>query len=270
MDGLQYVSCIFINLFMSIINVLSLGAGKQSSYMLLNSLKNGIKPDLAIFSDTKCEPNYVYDYLKWLVDYCKIEYKFQITIVSEGNLMEDVIDYQKGNKKRVASLPLFTETGIINRQCTNDYKIRPLRKYLQKVRNGNKVKLWLGISLDEIERMKQSNVQYITNEFPLIHQRIKIDNIKAWFFNNKLPEPSKSACLVCPFHSNQYWQIFKVKYPQEFETACNFDDIIRNYGNMKQKCYLNRQLKPLREIDFKIENSLFPELIEECNGLCGL
>lgn len=40
------------------INVISLGAGKQSSYMLINALEGKFKyePNLAIFSDTGCEP----------------------------------------------------------------------------------------------------------------------------------------------------------------------------------------------------------------------
>jgi hypothetical protein len=54
-----------------LLNIISLGAGKQSSYMLLNALegKYKYKPDFAIFSDTGCEPNYVYDYLRWLRPY---------------------------------------------------------------------------------------------------------------------------------------------------------------------------------------------------------
>ena len=55
---------------MDYFNVLSLGAGKQSSYMLLTALEGAYeyKPDIAIFADTGCEPRYVYEYLEWLID----------------------------------------------------------------------------------------------------------------------------------------------------------------------------------------------------------
>lgn len=68
-------------------NVISLGAGKQSSYMLLRGLRGEFehKPDYAIFSDTGCEPNYVYDYLDWLSWYVKKKYNFKITTVSAGD-----------------------------------------------------------------------------------------------------------------------------------------------------------------------------------------
>jgi hypothetical protein len=84
-------------------------------------------------------------------------------------------------------------------------------------------------------------------------------------------EPGKSACLICPFHSHKYWQRLKKEFPQEFDLACDFDDKIRQLPtNMRGKTYLSRELKPLRDIDYNYEPSLFPELIEECYGLCGL
>jgi len=256
------------------IDIISLGAGKQSSYMLLTALQGKYKlmPDFAIFSDTGCEPEYVYNYLNWLTDYVKTNYNFEIIKVSEGNLMNDTIEYLNGSRKRVASLPLRlgNNAGLIMRQCTNDYKIKPLRKYVQKIRNGKKIRLWIGISLDEIERIKTSNVQYIENYYPLIENRIRIDNIKNWFVKNSLPEPGKSACLICPFHSDNYWKQFKNQFPNEFETACKFDYLIRNYPNLNNLTYLSKHLKPLAEIDFTIQPDLFPELIEDCNGLCGL
>jgi len=255
------------------INVISLGAGKQSSYMLLNALKGEYeyKPDFAIFCDTGCEPDYVYSYFEWLKNHVKDKYNFDIVVVSEGNLMQDTIDYIEGKKRRVASLPLRLDNdGLIMRQCTGDYKIKPLRKYLQKVRNGEKIRLWIGISLDEIQRIKDSNIKYIEHYYPLVKYQIKIDSIIEWYKKTGIAEPMKSACLICPFHSDNYWKRFKKIFPKEFKIACKFDDKIRNYPNLKNKAYLSKHLKPLKDIDFRYEQSLFPELIEECEGLCGL
>lgn len=255
------------------INVISLGAGKQSSYMLLTALEGAykFKPDFAIFSDTGCEPEITYQFLNWLKDYVKTKYNFDIIIVSKGDIMKDTIDYIDGKKAGNPQIPLRLENGgIMNRHCTGDYKIAPIRKYLQKIRNESKIRLWIGISLDEIERIKQSDVKYIEHYYPLCENRIKIDGIREWFRLNDVPEPIKSSCLICPFHSKQYWQLFKKNFPLEFEKACQFDDKIRNYPKLKSKSYLYKDSKPLRNIDFSQEPSLFPELIEECYGLCGL
>ena len=273
------------------INVISLGAGKQSSYMLLNALDGAYKyrPDFAIFSDTGCEPKYVYEYVESLIHYVKDKYNFDIITVSAGNLQQDVLDYIEGRKGRVAALPLklgmkdsvFTDSngeeyaekvvgGLLMRQCTADYKIAPLRKYLQSVRGKNRVRLWVGISLDEMERMKDAPVKYIEHWYPLVENRITIDQIVNWFKENGMREPGKSACLICPFHSDNYWRVFKKQFPEEFEAACVFDDKIRDYPNLRSKAYLSSHRRPLREIDFTQQPSLFPELIEECEGLCGL
>jgi len=253
------------------LNVISLGAGKQSTFMLLEALNGrfGIIPDFAIFSDTGCEPEYVYETLEWLKN--KVA-PFPIITVSTGNLINDTLEYLAGERKRVASLPLrlADNGGLIMRQCTNDYKIKPLRKHLQKVRGDKKVRLWIGISLDEMQRIKESNVKYIENYYPLIESRITIDQIVNYFKINKIKAIGKSACLICPFHSDNYWKRFKKEFPVEFEKACIFDDAIRNYPGLKQKAYLSKHLKPLRDINFEYEQSLFPELIEECDGLCGL
>lgn len=258
---------------MNYLNVVSLGAGKQSSYMLINALEGKYKfrPDLAIFSDTGCEPKYVYEYLEWLKSYCKNNYDFEIVTVTAGNLKQDVIDYVEGRRKRVAMIPLRLEAdGMVMRQCTMDYKISPLRKYLQKIREGRRVRLWIGISLDEMERAKISNVKYIENYYPLLENRITIDQILAFFDYRSLPEPGKSACLICPFHSFGYWSLLKRWSKKEFDEACQFDDLIRNYPGLEKKAYLSNHLKPLRDVDFSQHPSLYPEMIEECHGMCGL
>jgi hypothetical protein len=256
------------------INIVSLGFGKQSSFMLLNALEGrfGVIPDYAIYSDVGCEPNYVYDYITYFTDYVKKKYDFDIITVSNGDVMNDTLDFINGSKDSAPSIPLRTSGtgGLIYRQCTSFYKITPLRKKIQELRNGKPVRLWLGISTDEIERMKDSPVKYITHYYPLIEHRIYIDYIINWFHSNNLREPGKSACLICPFHSDKYWSILKKQFPDEFEKACDFDDKIRIYPLLNNKTYLSRHLKPLRDIDFSLKNSLFPELIEECEGLCGL
>lgn len=254
------------------INVISLGAGKQSTYMMLRALEGSYKhkPDFAIFADLGCEPKYVYEHLYKTRDYVKEKYDFDIVIVSSGNLKEDIEDYIDGKINRVPTIPYRTKHGLLQRQCTYDYKIAPIRKYLQSVRKGEKIRLWIGISLDEIERMKEPNVKYIEHYFPLVESRIRIDAIVQWYRDTGFDEPMKSACLICPFHSDQYWRRFKKVFPDEFEEVCKFDDKIRNYPKLDNKCYLSKHIQPLRDIKFEYEQSLFPEMIEECEGLCGL
>jgi len=241
---------------MSSIRVNSLGGGRQSIYMQYN-----YPTDIVLFADTGAEPKYIYEQIKSTgIDFIQ---------VSTGNIIDDVKEYINGKSKRVASLPFFTETGLLLRQCTYDYKIAPLRKYLRSLKKY--ISLAIGISLDEMERMKESNVKYIQNVYPLIENRITISDIFKWYREHNIEIPLKSACVICPFHNESYWKALKEKHPEEFKRACDFDDMIRYYPKMKQKLYISRRLKPLKNIDFHSQQVMqFPDLIEECNGLCGL
>ena len=63
--------------------------------------------------------------------------------------------------------------GIGRRQCTTNYKVRPIRhrkrellglRPRQRVPSGTTVELWLGISTDEAIRMKDSQDRWMEIE----------------------------------------------------------------------------------------------------------
>jgi len=86
------------------LRVLSLGAGVQSTTLLLMILEGELEPvDHIIFADTGYEPEPVYQhlaYLKTLIDAAGIPFH----LVSNGNIREETLD----PTKRAASMPFFT------------------------------------------------------------------------------------------------------------------------------------------------------------------
>jgi len=256
------------------LNVISLGVGKQSTYLLLNALegKFNFVPDYCIFVDTGSEPIYVYDYFKFLSSYVKKKYEFTINFIGGQNLELDTLKSFFVNSQLPLNLPFFTKypNGMLQRQCTYNYKIRPLYKEIQRLRKGRKVNLYIGISYDEIERQKEAKVNYVRNCYPLIEKKTTISQIVEWFKTVNFREPAKSACYFCPFHSLKYWSELKAKHPADFKKACHFDEQIRIHPRFNGRMFLSNKLKPLKDIDFQQEELLFPELISECNGICGI
>ena len=64
----------------------------------------------------------------------------------------------------------------------------------------------------------------------------------------------------------------KTNRPDEFENACEIDDVIRK-GNKKVKdnLYIHRSCVPLREAEFNIKDKDQLDLFNnECEGMCGL
>ena len=146
--------------------IISLGAGVQSSALVIMSIKGLIKSDYAIFSDTGSEKLETYQYLiNILIPYAQ-ENNYKIVIIgydSEYNLKKlPLLEWYK-QKQRIPYR--------INRSCTDNWKIQPIRRYLKKYEPDG-AKIILGFSYDEIHRMKDSNKPKYPNIYPLIDKKI--------------------------------------------------------------------------------------------------
>lgn len=85
--------------------MLSLGAGVQSSTLLLMALQGGL-PDCAIFADTGWEPQAVYDHLDRLEANARAD-GLPVHRVSAGNFRRHLLDAIAGSRRRVTDPPLF-------------------------------------------------------------------------------------------------------------------------------------------------------------------
>ena len=161
------------------LHILSLGAGVQSTTMALLAAHGEIEPmpDAAIFADTQSEPQKVYEHLEWLRSDNVLP--FPVQIVTKGSLRDSVTQGAASN--RFVSAPFFTTAdnswgGILRRQCTREFKIDPLNKEMRRLAGyeprqripENTIECWIGISLDEAIRMKDSPKRWIKNRWPLV------------------------------------------------------------------------------------------------------
>jgi len=165
---------------------------------------------------------------------------------------------------------------IPHRTCTADFKIKPLLKEARKqggIKRGQKtigVVQWIGISLDEITRMKPSREPWCESRWPLVDARMNRHDCLRWMENNGFPKPPRSACVYCPFHSNAEWSRLKRDEPVAFERA-----VAKSKGltsNFHSKIFLHKSCKPLDEVDFSTEEergqiNMFEN---DCSGMCGV
>tara|TARA_R110000824_G_C15170440_1_gene672855 strand:+ start:118 stop:951 length:834 start_codon:yes stop_codon:yes gene_type:complete len=266
---------------------LALGAGVQSSALLVLACTDDRvpKPDVAIFADTGDEPQYVYDYLKILTKYAK-PYGVDVVIATGGVLSESVFK-AKETGNNFLKIPVYTRTeghGMLRRRCTADYKITPVAKkvrellgYRPRQRIKKRVRAMLGISLDEMQRMKESWFPYIVNTFPLIDLGIRREHCLEICSDAGLPEPSKSACVYCPYHSDKHWQWMKDIFPAEFAKAVEFDRQLRNVnrqteiGNDDLAFFVHKSCQPLDEVEFNAADKDQVDMFNnECDGMCGV
>jgi len=273
--------------------VLSLGAGVQSSALALMAKHGDISgpmPDAAIFADTQAEPDDVYDWLDWLEG----ELPFPVHRVTKGDLTQkslEVTKHKKTGADRVNNiipafgiLPDGTKTAAIGRKCTADYKIQPIHKFIREnfgIKRGQKevtITQWIGISWDEIQRMKHSQKKYIQHRWPLIEKRYTREHCKQWMKKHGYPEPPRSACYYCPFHSDSEWRRLRDDQPEFFSKAIAFDKDLRKVHKehnptLKMEVYLHNSCKPLDEIDFDSDEDkgqMTFDFQSECEGMCGI
>ena len=261
------------------LHVISLGAGVQSTTMALMAARGeiGPMPHCAIFADTGFEPKRVYEHLEWL----KGELPFPVYTVSNGNLRDAVMTATEG---RYAAVPFFLEGGGMGRrQCTHEYKLKPisweLRRILGKGRReriaAGAVTVWLGISLDEVQRMKDASVKWQTNRFPLIEQKMTRWDCRLWLERRQYKVPPKSSCVICPYHTNAHWRDIRNNAPDDWELAVEADMVIRQgetiaSKGIRQKQFVHRSLKPLTEVDLdSLEDKGQISFLDECDGICG-
>ena len=270
------------------IHLLSLGAGVQSSTMALMAARGEITPmpTAGIFSDTGAEPAKVMEWLDWL----EKELPFPIHRVMEKEGLTKQIEKGTAEGSRFVSLPLFTESrgggGIMRRQCTNEFKIVPIERKVRELlglkkgqRGGKDVRVvtWIGISTDEIQRMKESRLSYVEHRWPLIEKRFNRVDCLNWMERNGYPKPPRSACVYCPFHSNHEWRRMKKDDPESWEEALRIDKIIRHgIKGAKEALYLHPSLAPLEQVDLSTDVDKGQGLLalndmnQECEGMCGV
>jgi len=267
-------------------NYLSLGAGVQSSCLALMADRGEFGPiDGAIFADTQSEPASVYEWL----DYLQSKLSYPVYRVTKGSLEKDELRIRTSGKtgKRYlkGSIPAFVDNGgsigILGRKCTADYKIIPIQQKVRElvgIKRGGKgivyATMMVGISWDEIHRMKKSRVDYIQNRWPLLERRMTRQHCLDWIKDNRYPQPPRSACTFCPFHSDGEWTRLQKEEPAEFERAVQFEkqmqEAQRNQEVLRGVPYLHSSCQPLDTVDFAKETGQQDMFHAECEGMCGL
>jgi hypothetical protein len=228
-------------------NVLSCGAGMQSSALGLMSAENVKKGivhplvpvyDAIIFCDLMCEPSWVYEQVDFIASVCE-QYGIPFYIL-EANLMEDQA-YRIQHGKYV-KMPLWTmsdgKKGKLRRACTMDFKILAIQRFVRHELLGYKRhqrlkpedigahEMHIGFSNEERSRIFDSRHPMFVNKFPLADMGLeRKDNYKYVLEEWGMPMKA-SSCYVCPFHRNYFFAHLQENHPSDYAAVCDFDRVL--------------------------------------------
>lgn len=261
-------------------HVISLGAGVQSSAMALMAGAGliGPMPEVAIFADTQAEPATVYRQ----VEYLKKTLPFPVEVATKGNLTYEALRVRrskKGNLYQNHHVPAFIrnnktgDIGMFRRECTFDFKIGVVNRRLRELKGKRHVVRWIGISVDEAHRMKDSLLGWSTHRYPLIGLGMTRADCRKWIETNGHPIPDKSSCVFCPYHDDRHWQRLKDTDPDGFTMAVQFEaglqNSLRQIEGSGKEVFLHRSMQPLDKVMFtdKDQMDMFGN---DCEGMCGV
>ena len=207
--------------------VLSWGCGAPSTTLGVLSALGELEPlDLIITSDTGWERQATYDARDWYAAWFR-ERGIRVELIDGGDVrLGDSGSYH---------VPFWTETGgPLRRQCTREYKIRPIRRKVREILGylpskppapaAGAVEQWLGYTWDEVGRMRENDVAFQVNRYPLIEKRMTRDDCVRFLASHDLPVPVKSACVFCPFRRASEYLEMQRDAPEEWMVAVEFDE----------------------------------------------
>ena len=270
-------------------HAISLGAGVQSSTMALMASVGEITPmpDFAIFADTQDEPKKVYDWLAYLTPLLS----FPVHTVTAGKLSEASLTMREARPEYSrTNIPFFTKNSdgslgmVQHRSCTKLFKIDPIHRFLKKeCKVGTKSKInkkrivqWIGISIDEFQRAKESKNWWLIHRWPLIELRYSRRDCLNWMSEHGYETPPRSACVFCPYRDNKGWRSLKRDSPDDFEKAVQFELATQKSkegtGGNDSVPYIHRKRIPLSQVDFRndFDKGQLPLWDDECEGMCGV
>ena len=103
-------------------------------------------------------------------------------------------------------IPLFgSRGGKLKQSCTSKYKIAAIRQQLRRL-GATTATTNMGLTVDEVHRMRTNDVKWETKAYPLIDAGIYRATIQEQLDKRKIPYLVTSQCDGCPHKDFPRWQ----------------------------------------------------------------
>lgn len=169
----------------------------------------------------------------------------------------DLLDHIEAPNKSIP-FPVRMNNGMPGkRSCTADFKIAVIAKELKRrgATDDAPAIVGIGISMDEIQRAKgwgevdpRSPEQI--REYPLLRLGLRRRDALRIIADAGLPEPPRSACWFCPFHSLDEWRRLRRNEPDLFAHAVSVERMLndRQAAMGRQSIWMTRYAQPLDQV----------------------
>lgn len=288
------------------LTTLSYSAGVQSNAILEMLAAGDIEKPKSYFLVVNANPGMENSETQSFVERAKqICKKLNVSFIEARgpNLESDLLNFKglippKGGKLEKSGVARFNnppywtkdkdgKIGQLKQKCTSHYKIAPMRRAIRSFIRGKKltykkyflipglpkVETWIGFTFDETDRVKVSDVKYVTLKYPLIERRLTKIQVVNYYREKGLPLPPRSVCIGCFAHGLSYLKDMCDNRPDDWDRAVAIDENIRDMSHVgiRDQCFMSSTCIPLKELealDFKLLDDKKQKKYQCNSGVC--
>lgn len=229
------------------------GGGVQSAAIAALIVQGELRPDLAVIVDTEREQSTTWTYMDAVI--APALATVGLTLHRVRKTEYEHRDLYGGADADTLLIPAFTTqsgaVGKLSNFCSSYWK-REVVKRWGNAQGVTAVDLWLGISLDEHERM-QNRAGKWTTRYPLIERRMNRGDCMALVERIGWPQPPRSSCFMCPNHTADEWRDIRDNKPADWQAAIHFD---REMRKRDPHAFIHHDAVPLDQADLTERNGV--------------
>ena len=240
------------------VQVWSCGGGTQSG-AIASLIGTGElpRPDYALMINTGREKLGTRPFVDGFIRPALAKVGLELTIVNKSDFASVDLFAHNGD----ILVPGFTNisgtVGKLEPYCSGEWKTRVGQRWLRSI-GVETATVWLGISIDEMRRVRSQRLNWLTLSYPLIfivrYTRSKcVERIRADGWLGEIPH---SACWMCPNMSDSEWLEMKTSYPADFASACDLEIEVQK---VDPHFWLHPSCVPLASVDFTAQFSMFSD-----------
>ena len=214
------------------------------------------RPDRIVIADTGLEFKSTWEYTEENVKPLLCEIGLEIEVASHTLSKVDLYSH-----KGEVLIPAFTANSKLPTFCSSEWKTYVIRRYL-KADGIQECTMWLGMSIDEIGRLKHSNVKWIKHHWPLCFDvKMTRAECRDLITGYGLPVPIKSRCKMCPHQQDDEWLEVQNE-PDEWKQAVQIDQQIYKSHGVR----LHKSGMPLDQVNLVASKEKVYPLLDACDS----
>lgn len=228
------------------------GGGVQSAAIAALIVQGKLRPDLAVIVDTEREQSTTWKYMDEVISPAlasvgvtlnrvrKSAYEPRDLYSSNGTLLIPVFTTQGG------------EVGKLSNYCSSYWKREVIKRWAT-AQGVTLAATWLGISVDEMQRIQADRGNKWKNRYPLIELALNRGQCEALVKYMGWSKPPRSSCYQCPNHTQLEWREMRDNKPADWQAAIKFD---RELRVTDPHAFIHSDCVPLERADLDDRNGV--------------